>query len=56
MLFYVYRSNSDLRLKKEPLSISEEIISNEQKLKENECDLFSEMKQRFLSFKRNSYL
>lgn len=48
--------DSDLRLKVEPLRLTEEITSNEQKLKENECDLFSEIKERFLSFKKHKYL
>ncbi|KAL3515491.1 hypothetical protein ACH5RR_022393 [Cinchona calisaya] len=55
------KSNSALRVKasREPQGVTREIINNEQKctqVMENESDLFSEMKHRFLTFKKDKYL
>lgn len=59
--FCIYRMSSALRVKalREPLDVKQEIINKEQKcaqIMENGADLFSEMKHRFLSFKKDKYL
>lgn len=55
------RRNSALRLKtsRDPMSLTQEIVDEKQKttvLTESASDLFSEMKHRFLSFKKEKYL
>ncbi|CAK9178149.1 unnamed protein product [Ilex paraguariensis] len=60
-LFHTWRSNPALRLKAslEAPGLTEKITSNKQKsiaVAQNESALFSEMKHRFLSFKKNKYM
>lgn len=48
-----------MRALKEPRNQAQEMINNKQKstqIRENELDLFGEMKHRFLSFKKDKYL
>ncbi|XP_059653251.1 beta carbonic anhydrase 5, chloroplastic-like isoform X2 [Cornus florida] len=59
--FRLLKPNSSLRLKasREPLGLTRELTNNKDTSvagAENGCDVFNEMKHRFLSFKKHTYL
>ena len=58
--FSVFRTNSDLKSQasREPARVTKELKSDksERMAGVEPVDLFNEMKQRFLSFKKNKYM